>query len=252
VGHRVRPAVRHLPPRAGRVSLLVSIHDVTPALEAGVLSLWEMCAARGVSPALLVVPDWHGEWPLDRHAGFTRWLCERARAGAEIILHGEHHTRGEFRGLGRAAARERIERGLSALRRLGLEPAGFVPPAWRAREEGHAAVREAGLAFSEDERSIRLFPEGRLVPSPAVRWSGRTPARAWGSVAVARVRWLLQRGARYPRLALHPQDYAHSRTTRDLPATLDRWLTRHPPIGYTALRESELPAAGGSTRARSR
>jgi hypothetical protein len=224
------------------VSLLVSIHDVTPALEAGVLRLWEMCAARGLSPALLVVPDWHGEWPLERHPGFARWLRERASGGAEIVLHGARHSRGEFRALGRTAARERIEGGLRSLRAAGLEPAGFVPPGWLAREEGHEAVRDAGLGFSEDERSIRLFPAHRRVPSPAVRWSARTPGRAWGSVAVARGRWLLQRRARYPRLAFHPQDYAHPRTARDLPDTLDRWLSRHSPISYAALRDTELDA----------
>jgi len=222
------------------VSLLVSIHDVTPALETGVLRLWEMCAARGFSPALLVVPDWQGEWPLERHPDFVRWLRERASGGAEIVLHGERHSRGEFQALNRSAARERIDRGLGSLRALGLEPAGFVPPGWLAREDGHAAVRDAGLGFSEDERSIRLFPLGRRVPSPAVRWSARTPVRACGSVAVARGRWLLQRRARYPRIAFHPQDYAHSLTARDLPATLDRWLTRHPPISYAVMRQTEL------------
>jgi hypothetical protein len=199
-----------------------------------------MCAARGLSPALLVVPDWQGEWPLELHPAFVKWLRQRASGGAEIVLHGERHSRGEFRALDRAAARERIDRGLGALRALGLEPAGFVPPAWLAREDGHAAVRDAGLGFSEDERSVRLFPAGRRVPSPAVRWSARTLVRAWGSVAVARGRWLVQRRARYPRVAFHPQDYAHPRTARDLPATLDRWLTRHSPISYAVLRQTEF------------
>jgi hypothetical protein len=217
------------------VSLLVSIHDVTPAFEAGVLRLWDMCAARRVSPALLVVPDWHGEWPLGRHPDFVRWLLERASGGAEVVLHGERHVRGEFRGLNRGAARRRIDRGLGTLRALGLEPVGFVPPHWRAREDGYAAVRDSGLQFSEDHRTIRLFPSGRRVDSPVVRWSARTVMRAWGSVTVARARWLLQRRAAYPRLAFHPQDYAHRRTARDLPATLDRWLSRHSPIGYAAL-----------------
>lgn len=220
------------------MSLLVSIHDVTPALEDGVRRLWDMCAARGLSPALLVVPDWQGEWPLARHPGFVRWLRERASGGAEIVLHGERHSRGEFQALDRATARERIDRGLGSLRALGLEPAGFVPPAWIAREGGHSAASDAGLGFSEDERSIRLFPAGRRLASPAVRWSARTPVRAWGSIVVAGGRWLLQRRAAYPRVAFHPQDYAHPRTTRNLSETLDRWLTRHEPISYAALRDT--------------
>ena len=217
------------------MSLLVSIHDVTPALEAGVLRLWDMCAGRGVSPALLVVPDWHGEWPLGRYGRFVSWLRARADGGAEIVLHGERHERGEFRTLDRGAARERIDRGIGTLRSLGLEPTGFVPPEWLAREDGHAAVGDAGLGFSEDDRTIRVFPAGRRIESPAVRWSARSAVRAWGSVAVAGGRWAFQRHAQYPRIAFHPQDYAHPRTARDLPATLDRWLTRHQPIGYGAL-----------------
>ena len=39
------------------MSLLVSIHDVTPALEQGVFRLWELCTARRVCPALLVVGE---------------------------------------------------------------------------------------------------------------------------------------------------------------------------------------------------
>jgi uncharacterized protein len=56
------------------VSLLVSIHDVTPALAPAVERLWALCAERRIVPALLVVPNWHGEWDLSRHPEFVRWL----------------------------------------------------------------------------------------------------------------------------------------------------------------------------------
>ena len=237
------------------MSLLVSIHDVTPALADGVVRLWALCAGRGIRPALLVVPDWHGEWPLEAHPGFVAWLRARAAEGAEILLHGERHDEagsarrlgdelrawgrtageGEFLTLDGTAAGERISRGRARLRALGLDPVGFVPPAWLAREAGHGAAGRAGLGFSEDDRSIRLFPSGRQVSSPVVRWSARTPLRAWGSLAVARARWTLQRGARLPRIALHPQDLEHPATAAALGPTLDRWLARHPPITYGAL-----------------
>ena len=238
------------------MSLLVSIHDVTPALADGVARLWAICAERGVRPALLVVPDWHGEWPLEAHPEFVAWLRARAADGAEIVLHGERHDEvglprrladelrawgrtareGEFLTLDAAAAGERIARGRARLLALGLEPVGFVPPAWLARAAGHRAAGGAGLGFSEDDRAIHLFPSGRRLPSPVVRWSARTAARAWGSVAVARARWALQRGARFPRLAFHPQDLGHAATAAALGPALDRWLARHRPIPYASLR----------------
>jgi predicted deacetylase len=245
------------------VSILVSIHDVTPALAAGVGRLWQLCAERRVTPALLVVPDWHGGWPLDRHPDFVEWLRARAAEGAEIVLHGERHdetglTRtlgdslrawgrtareGEFLTLDAAGAGERIARGLACLRGHGLRPVGFVPPAWLAREEGHRAVGSAGLGFSEDERSVRLFPSGQRIPSPVVRWSARSPARAWGSAAVARARWMLQRGAPLLRVALHPQDLAYPATARSLVVNLDRWLRVHQPISYSSLASGVARAA---------
>jgi uncharacterized protein len=238
------------------VSLLVSIHDVTPALVDGVVRLWDLCACRRVRPALLVVPDWHGAWPIEAHPDFVAWLRARAAEGAEIVLHGERHDEvglprrfadelrawgrttgeGEFLTLDEPAARERIARGRARLQAVGLEPVGFVPPAWLARDAGHRAAGWVGLGFSEDDRAIRLFPSGRRVPSPVVRWSARTAARAWGSLAVARARWTLQSGARHPRIALHPQDLGHPATASALGPTLDRWLARHPPITYTSLR----------------
>jgi predicted deacetylase len=242
------------------VSLLVSIHDVTPALAPAVERLWALCTDRGVVPALLVVPNWHGEWHLARHPDFVRWLRERAAGGAEIVLHGERHDEvglprtpadsvrawgrteheGEFLSLDRDAARERIERGAALLRMLGLRPIGFIPPAWLAREEGHAAVGDAGLGFSEDETGIRFFPGGRRLGSAAVRWSSRGRLRPWGSVVVARGRWRLQRQAPYPRLAFHPQDLDHRAVAAELGPTLGRWLTRHQPISYEALRRRAL------------
>jgi predicted deacetylase len=238
------------------VSLLVSIHDVTPALADGVRRLWRLCADRGVRPALLVVPDWHGEWPLESHPDFVAWLQARAAEGAEILLHGERHDEvgsarglgdelrawgrtareGEFLTLGEVEAGARIRRGLDRLRALGLHPVGFVPPAWLARPGGYRAAAGSGLGFSEDERGIHLLASGRRLRAPVVRWSARGPVRAWGSLAVAEVRWLLQGRAPVARIAFHPQDLEHPATAASLGPTLDRWLARHRPIPYTALR----------------
>lgn len=235
--------------------LLVSIHDVSPAQADAVTRLWGICSERGVRPALLVVPNWHGAWPLEAHPAFVDWIKARASDGAELLLHGERHDevglprglRDEWRAWGKtageaefltldnAAARARVLRGLERLRRLGLDPTGFVPPVWLAREATYQAAAEAGLRFSEDDRSVRLLPSKVRIPSPVLRWSTRTTARAWGSVAVAKARSRLQRRARVPRIALHPTDLDHAATARSLVRTLERWLTWHRPGRYADL-----------------
>lgn len=255
-------ALQYLPTDSPRVILLVSIHDVSPAQESNVLRLWDLCSQRGIVPALLVVPNWHGEWPLASHPRFTTWLRSRVDHGAEIVLHGERHdeiglTRtlvdnwrawgktdheGEFLTLDGSAARARIIRGIRQLQEIGLQPTGFVPPGWLARESTHEAVAEAGLSFSEEERWIRLLASGERIPSPVVRWSARGSLRARGSVMVAKARWLLQGRSRWPRIALHPNDLEHAATARSLGQTLERWLEEHRPGRYADLGASLQPA----------
>jgi uncharacterized protein len=238
--------------------LLVSIHDVSPAQAAAVDRLWNLCTERGVTPTLLVVPNWHGAWPLESHPRFVEWVRARVAEGAEIALHGERHDEvglprrlpdrwkawgrtngeGEFLTLDADSVRQRLVRGLELLRQLGLEATGFVPPAWLAREVTHEVAAAAGLAFSEDERSVRLLSLSKRVSSPVVRWSARSRTRAWGSVGVAGARWLLQRRARFPRIALHPGDLDHPATARSVVWTLDRWLQGHSPGSYADLGAS--------------
>jgi predicted deacetylase len=242
--------------------LLVSIHDVTPAFESRVLQLWNLCSSCGITPALLVVPNWHGAWPLEEYPGFVDWIRSRAAQGSEIVLHGERHDEvglprslrdiwracgntageGEFLTLDAPAARRRLGRGLERMRRLELEPTGFVPPAWLARESTYEVAASAGLRFSEDAGSIILLPSKRRVHSPAVRWSARTSFRAWGSVAVAAGRWVLQRGSDCPRIALHPRDLDHRATAASLRKTLERWLRDHRPGRYADLTRALQPA----------
>lgn len=235
------------------MTLLVSIHDVTPAFRREVETLDALCRRHGAVPALLVVPDWHGLWPIGKSPAFVEWVRGRVAEGAEIILHGERHDEvglsrrfgdhlrawgrtareGEFLTLGYAAARERVERGLVRLRAVGLDPVGFVPPAWLCREETHRAAADAGLRFSEDEAGVHLHPARGMLRAPAVRWSARTPLRAHGSVVIARLRWHVQRRREVVRIALHPSDLAHPTTARAIETELGRWTREHPPVPYS-------------------
>jgi predicted deacetylase len=235
--------------------LLVSIHDVTPAHERSVYALWSICQSVGLMPALLVVPEWHGEWALERHSRFMAWMRARARDGAEIILHGERHdevgnkrgwrdavrasgrtaAEGEFLTLDYDAARARIDRGIARLTRLDLAPTGFIPPAWLAREATHQAARDAGLRFSEDATSVRMHTAQRRLAAPALRWSARSAVRAVGSRVVANWRWHAWSHAPLLRLALHPQDLSHPIAALSMVRDVARWAGARRAIRYDAL-----------------
>jgi predicted deacetylase len=237
------------------MKVLVSIHDVTPAHADAVTRLWRMCAVRNVRPALLVVPDWHGSWPIDRYSSFVTWVRRRADEGCEVFLHGNRHDEvgsprglvdharafsrtnreGEFLTLSAGAARARMEHGLSRLRRVGLDPIGFVAPAWLARRECVGVASELDLAVSEDAGAIYLHRRGMHLDSPVVRWSARSAWRAYTSAAVADASSWWHRGHWLVRIALHPSDLSHPATASSVETTLDHWLGRRLAWSYSAL-----------------
>lgn len=237
------------------MKLLVSIHDVTPAYQNEVRALFQMCATRHLSPALLVVPDWHGTWPLEDHPRFVAWVRDRAEHGADVMLHGHRHdevglprspgasvrafgrTAGEaeFLTLGTRDAFDRIAQGLDVFRRVGLSPIGFVPPAWLWRSEGRTAVAAAGLRVSEDDSGIDLHHSRTRVTSPVIRWSARSSWRAYASAAVARVRMRTVARDEVVRVALHPRDLAHPATTVSLTTVLDELASAAEPWRYAWL-----------------
>lgn len=237
------------------MSVLLSIHDVTPAWREHVDALWRLCTDRGATPALLVVPQWHGDWALEAHPDYVAWVRARAAEGAELFLHGERHDEvgspralgdtlralgrtnreGEFLTLDHDAAHARIGRGLARFAALGLAPIGFVPPAWLMRDGTRTACAAHGLRVLEDDARVYLLREGRTLPSPVLRWSGRTAARARGSALQAAWRWRAQRGAAHFRIALHPMDLEHPITRRSVTDELDRWLAARPAVPYASL-----------------
>ena len=249
-----------------QLRLLVAVHDVTPAHERRLNLLYRLLHAAGVERfALLVVPNWHGSWPLAACPEFTAGLRERADRGATILLHGLRHDEfeqprslvhwartvgrtaleGEFASLPPDVARSRIDRGLAALRKVGLDPVGFVPPAWLARPGLDRVAGEAGLALTEDARAV--YVRGQRVSAPATCWSTRLAWRRMASVAVAATRIRLERTCRLVRLAFHPYDADWPRVLDSCQRTLAALLETRTVIGYDELLEERRPWRHGTT-----
>src|SRR5262249_46326111 len=91
------------------------------------------------------------------------------------------------------------------------------------------------LAVSEDVAAIYLHRRGMHLDSPVVRWSGRTPWRAYASAAAAELASWQHRGHWLVRIALHPGDLAHRAAAASIGATLDHWIARRSAWSYSAL-----------------
>ncbi len=207
----------------------VSIHDVSPRWAAEVELALEYCANVGVRPALLVVPNFHGAWPLLEHQAFCARLRHLQAAGHEIYLHGLFHKsrpRGEsprpglrwelaqkvvsageaeFSDVTRKEAIARLDEGEATLMAAGLHIDGFVAPAWSMPSWMLPLLGTRGYRFSEDHTHVYDPASAKKRASVVLNFASRSPARLFSSVAWCRL--AKHAKAVVPaRFAIHPAD----------------------------------------------
>lgn len=210
-----------------RRALVVSLHDVSP-------HTWEPCkrilAALDVPVSLLVIPDHHGRGHFTRDAAFCEWLRNRAAAGDEAVIHGYFHRRetrdretlaarlitriytageGEFFDIDYSAARDRVAKARDEFRSVGLEPSGFIAPAWLLSDEGQRAIRELGIAYTTRLRTVTEFQRGREWQSQSLCWSVRAAWRRAMSLAWNASLFRRLKNVKLMRIAIHPVDIEH-------------------------------------------
>ena len=241
-------------------SLMLVLHDVAPETwpdyQPFVQAIDEM---GGVPMTWLVVPDFHHRNPLHRSPTFCRLLERRLALGDELALHGFYHAddgtpprspgaffmrriythEGEFYGLDKQQALQRLEQGLAVFDRQGWPVAGFVAPAWLMSEGTRRALRQLPLSYTSDPQHLYRLPDFTAIDAPGLVWSARSAWRRGLSKIVSEQRQQRWRQAPVIRLGLHPVDMRH-RFSRDywwrtlerlladgrVPMTKIDWLTR--------------------------
>ncbi|HEY2370655.1 MAG TPA: polysaccharide deacetylase family protein [Polyangiaceae bacterium] len=202
----------------------MSIHDVSPAFEREIDDALAACAKVSAKPALLVVPNFHGKWPLDRYPAFVDRLRALRDDGHEIILHGFFHVsdggsffaqkiasagEAEFADLAQSEGERRIDEGKKILEDIGLAPDGFIAPAWQMARWVLPALASRGFRYAEDHLHVYDPAGGRRKRSLVLNFASRTPARLWSSVAFVRAATPFRRVVR-TRIAIHPGDMRSS------------------------------------------
>jgi predicted deacetylase len=244
--------------RSGQ-TIAVALHGIEP-------STFERCALirdwledHGVDRVtLLVIParDLH---PVgERSPEMVRWLSERRRLGDAIAQHGFQHVRprggstpamlahprylrgGEFVGLDDDETRRAVHAGWRVLKLAGIEPDGFVAPAyayttalrhalsvkfrwWAGLLRVHTAAAQIGTAPRQPLAPAWVLaapgPFSRALSPPLVRAGSLLPARTL-------------------RLDLHPADLRHARHMMALGWVLRRTGSRRTAVTYEELAGS--------------
>lgn len=233
--------------------LLTAVHDVTPAHGERLERIFALLDRLGMKQyALFVVPNWHGEWPLGEHPAFVEELRRRQASGAEIFLHGLRHdevgqqrsvwqqlrvagrtaSSAEFMFLPPEEAGARIDRGLEVFEACGLQPIGFVPPAWLQGPGLDGVLRERSLRITESFWNVWDVVSGIRVRAPALSWSTHRQWRSDATALIAEARKGIERGRELVRVAIHPPDVEAPVVARSVERTLRRLLGERSVVGY--------------------
>ena len=226
-------------PRASR-DLVISIHDVSTVTRCRVEQMLEDLAEVGVGvTSLLVIPDHHHRGAIDRDPDFGTWLRQVTRRGHEAVLHGFNHLRpslpdesivtrlitrsytageGELYDSSFEEALKLLRSGKSALRACGVDPSGFIAPAWLLGTEAERAVRAEGFDYTTRIASVIDCRKGRQFASRSLVYSVRAPWRRSVSLLWNEILFQSLQLQRTPlmRLGLHPPDWGHRAVRRHI------------------------------------
>jgi predicted deacetylase len=203
-------------------AIAVAVHDVEPATFERCALIRDWLDDHGIERVTLLVipaPDLH---PFhDRRPDMVEWLSDCTARGDAIAQHGFQHRRpasaprrsnpaAEFVGLDADETRRAVEAGRRVLRLAGVQPRGFVAPAYAYTD----ALRET-LAASFDwwASLVHVYAANggpaRTTLAPALTLGTSSSVKRLTSP------WLVRAGAlgagKLLRLDLHPADLDHPR-----------------------------------------
>jgi predicted deacetylase len=252
--------------RPDRARIAVALHDIEPATFERCALIRDWLDDHGVGRVtLLVIPacDLH---PLgERSPAMAGWLAERRRGGDSIAQHGFQHeqlgqralyrrgplsARGrraaEFAGLDGAETRRAVDAGWRVLKLAGIEPDGFVAPAYAYTRALRRVLPEkfrwwAGLLrlhrarIAPERQTHRLLAPAREL-APAWGMGTSSPMQRALSPSLIRAGGLVCGNTL--RLDLHPADLQHPRHMLAL-----EWVLNHAGRRREAITYDELVGA---------
>jgi predicted deacetylase len=233
-------------------AIAVALHDVEPATYERCALIRDWLTDHGIDRVTLLVipaPDLH---PFaDRRPEMVDWLDDCIADGDAIAQHGFQHRQtrpapwarqrlaalqgrgaAEFVGLPEPDARRAVDAGRTVLRRAGLEPRGFVAPAYAYTPALRRLLDGTYAWWAGVGRLHACGDEPRASLAPVLGFGTTTLPRRLLSPLLVRA------GARASgsllRLDLHPSDLDHPRHIGAVESVLRR-ARRRVPVTYDEL-----------------
>jgi len=200
-------------------SFNVSIHDVTKSSLSKVKRIKELLMEEGIEKiTYLLIPNYHEKETLTE----VREEIKEVISDGEPVLHGYTHkgkeyfklspmklftsNEGEFVSFEEKELKERIRKGKKMLEKLGINPKGFIPPAWLIRKTTLKTLKEEGFEFATNRYFIFNLKINQKLFSPVVTFSCREPIQ-WLSKELFLLQTdLYARFLKAVRVAIHPCD----------------------------------------------
>ncbi len=236
--------------------LVVSLHDVTPHSEKIYRPfLTEMEELGLLTTTLLVVPNFHDEYPIAEYPEFLDWLRTMQNRNHEICLHGYSHKakivtggwiskgmgriytagEGEFYQLNYDQAKTRITNGLEMFHSLHLETKGFVAPAWLLSRGSREAIRDSELLYTTTLQHLDFLQTNKTVYAPTLVFSSRNRWRRFVSKKWVSFWSSLNRSAKIIRIAVHPDDLKYPEIRFMIRSCIAQLLNKRQLVTYTHL-----------------
>jgi len=235
-------------------ALVVSLHDVSPLTRTRCERIIQELTILGATKlSLLVIPNHHDRGHVRTDEALCAWLRARAAEGHEIVTHGYFHRRprrgqeslvqklttrvytadeGEFYDLDRAAATALVDRGNTELRELGLDPRGFIAPAWLLSGEAETALRTLGCDYTTRLKNVTDLQSNTQHDSQSLCWSVRAAWRRAVSLVWNAHLYRRLEAAPLMRVAVHPPDIDHPAIWRQIRALISDALRTRAPMTY--------------------
>ena len=205
-------------------AIAVTLHDIEPATFERCALMRDWLDDLGIDRVTLLVipaPDLH---PFhDRRPELADWLGRQLSRGDSVAQHGLQDSPAEFVGLDDGETRRAIAAGRRLLRLAGIEPGGFVAPAYTYTAALQRALADSPYRWwAGSHRVWTGAGQGRAV-GPALGLGTSSALRRCASPVLVRAGALV--GGPLLRLDLRPSDV-------DLP-------------GHVSVVESVLRCSGG-------